>query len=82
MKAHVGAGGEVLVELWLAPPLPVVPGDTFTVSAGCDKTAATCAAKFGNLESFRGFPHLPRDDVAASYPQTGGGHDGGSLFRS
>lgn len=82
VKAHLTAGTETVIELWLSPPLTVLPGDTFDIIAGCDKTAATCAGKFENIVQFRGFPHIPGDDVAASYPNSGGQHDGGSLFRS
>ncbi len=82
VKMHVLAGSDVIVELWLSPVFDVAAGDQFTISAGCDKTAATCRAKFGNLLNFRGFPHMPGDDVAASYANSGGAHDGGSLFRS
>ena len=81
VKAHLNLGSDALIDLWIAPPLRVEPGDQFDITAGCDKTAATCAARFGNIENFRGFPHIPGDDVVASYPSTGGGHDGGSLFR-
>lgn len=81
VKAHLTIGSDVLIDLWLAPALPAVPGDTFEITAGCNKTSATCGVKFGNIENFRGFPHIPGDDVAASYPSTGGIHDGGSLFR-
>jgi uncharacterized phage protein (TIGR02218 family) len=81
VKSHMPAGAETMVELWLSPPMPIASGDAFEVTAGCDKTAATCIAKFGNLLNFRGFPHMPGDDVVASYPNTGGVHDGGSLFR-
>ncbi len=54
------SGGTVLA-LQFARPLPftVSVGDTFTASAGCDKTAATCAAKFNNLQRFRGMPYVP-----------------------
>lgn len=82
VKSHLRAGPEAMIELWLTPPMPIVPGDAFEVTAGCDRTASTCAAKFKNLLNFRGFPHMPGDDVVASYPSTGGVHDGGSLFRS
>lgn len=43
-------------------PLPAIPaaGDTFTAYPGCDKTKATCAAKFANLTRHRGFPYIPR----------------------
>lgn len=81
VKAHLATGEDTVIELWLAPPMPVADGDTFEVTAGCDKTAATCAAKFDNILNFRGFPHMPGDDVAASYPNTGGAHNGRSLFR-
>lgn len=81
VKTHLPTASGQVIELWQSPALPVFAGDGFTVTAGCDKTAETCAARFGNLENFRGFPHIPGDDVVASYPSTGGAHDGGSLFR-
>lgn len=40
-------------------PAPVASGDTFSVRPGCDKTQATCTAKFGNLARFRGMPFIP-----------------------
>jgi len=58
----------------------VAAGDGFTVTAGCDKRSETCKAKFNNLLSFRGFPHMPGDDWAAGYVNQKGEHDGGSLF--
>lgn len=81
VKAHPAAGARAVVELWLSPPMAVAPGDGFEVTAGCDRTAASCAGKFGNLLNFRGFPHMPGDDAVANYPDAGGTHDGGSLFR-
>ncbi len=81
VKAHPVTGSEAVVELWLSPPMDVASGDGFDITAGCDKTAATCAVKFGNLLNYRGFPHMPGDDAVANYPSTGGVHDGGSLFR-
>ena len=46
--------------------LPTTPtiGDAFTITAGCDKTFATCQAKFGNLAHFRGYPFIPKAEVA------------------
>lgn len=81
--AGVGAGAEAgaMVELWLSPPMGIAPGDEFEIFAGCDKTAAMCAAKFDNMLNFRGFPHMPGDDAVANYPVKGEAHDGGSLFR-
>lgn len=48
-------------------PLPVAPsaGDTISVFAGCDKTLATCRAKFNNAGRFRGFPWVPNPETAA-----------------
>ena len=60
----------------LAPPQP---GDTFTVTAGCDKRFATCRSKFDNQLNFRGFPHLPGNDAAYGYAADGGLFDGGAL---
>lgn len=40
-------------------PAPVAVGDTFTAYTGCDKTQATCSAKFSNLARFRGYPYIP-----------------------
>ncbi len=80
VKSHLRAGADVVIELWLSPPMAIAAGDAFEVTAGCDRTAETCAAKFGNLLNFRGFPHMPGDDMVASYANSGGANDGGSLF--
>ena len=57
-------------------------GDRVGVVAGCDKSPETCLAKFGNIDNFRGFPHMPGNDVLVSYANTNGlVMDGGSLFR-
>jgi len=82
IRDHRVEGGGAVLELWQAPALPVVPGDAFTVTAGCDKTLETCRVKFDNILNFRGFPHMPGDDWVTNYPNTGEGHDGGSLNRS
>lgn len=80
VKTHLAPAGSATVELWLSPPMPVQPGDAFTVTTGCDKRRETCKAKFSNLMNFRGFPDMPGDDWAAGYVKNGGEHDGGSLF--
>ncbi len=38
--------------------LPVAVGDTFTITAGCAKTAGACQYKFNNIVNFGGFPDL------------------------
>jgi uncharacterized phage protein (TIGR02218 family) len=50
--------------------------DTFSITAGCDKSFATCKAKFSNAVNFQGFPHLPGNDVAYGYVVEGGQFDG------
>ena len=35
---------------------------------GCDKSIATCAARFGNALNFRGEPYLPGVDLLTRYP--------------
>lgn len=79
VKTHLRNNGLVTVDLWLAPPVEIQPGDRFEITAGCDKRAETCRVKFANLLNFRGFPHMPGDDWVAGY-RSGGGHDGGSLL--
>jgi uncharacterized phage protein (TIGR02218 family) len=54
-------------------------GDSFTVTAGCDKTFRICRDKFDNKDNFRGFPHVPGNDFALSYPKRGKKSDGGSM---
>jgi uncharacterized phage protein (TIGR02218 family) len=82
VKRHGSAGGLVALLLWQAPPVPIAAGDAFTLSPGCDKSFATCQAKFGNGINFRGFPHLPGTDFIIGGVRPGDGAlDGGSLFR-
>ena len=65
-----GITGRTLA-LWRDPPFPIEVGDHFTVTAGCDKSFATCKAKFANAANFRGFPHMPGEGFAAEYAVKG-----------
>ena len=69
-----------MIDLWRAAQAPIAAGDAFDIFAGCDKSAATCRAKFSNFDNFRGFPHIPGEDWATVYPNADENHDGGSLF--
>lgn len=72
----------VTIELWAAPGQVPSVGDGLSVTAGCDKTFATCKARFANSINFRGFAHIPGNDVVQSYPNKGEDRlDGGSLFK-
>jgi uncharacterized phage protein (TIGR02218 family) len=70
------ASQEVLLGPVLALTLRTQPGadidmgDTFTATAGCDRTATDCQFKFrntaqpnGNLVNYRGFPGLIGTDI-------------------
>ncbi len=67
--------------LWQAMPRrPIALGDTFGVTAGCDKRFATCRDRFANALNFRGFPHIPGNDFVMRYVADGEpGHDGKRL---
>ncbi|MBU1305145.1 MAG: phage BR0599 family protein, partial [Alphaproteobacteria bacterium] len=57
------------------------PGDTLTVTAGCDRRFATCQGKFGNAVNFRGFPHIPGSDYVLRHPRNGDALDGRAVVR-
>lgn len=50
------------------PRRPVTAGERIEISEGCDRSVATCAARFGNAANFRGEPHLPGNDLLTRYP--------------
>lgn len=81
VEAHARkADGSVELTFWLPLEVPIAAGDTFTVTAGCDKSFATCRARFSNHLNFRGFPHVPGADFAYSYVDGERVHDGGPIF--
>ena len=71
VKTHRVALDGVLIALWQKAPEAIVVGDTFTVTAGCDKRFATCRDRFANAVNFRGFPHIPGNDFVIAYPVPG-----------
>lgn len=60
-----------VIGIWRRPFDPISVGDTFTITAGCDKSYATCRDKFGNGNRFRGFPHMPPESFPAQYAVPG-----------
>lgn len=62
VKTHNSVASTVTIELWTDAPGPPGTGDTFVVTAGCDKRFATCKTKFANSANFRGFPSMPGND--------------------
>lgn len=71
-------GGTREVVLWQSLRSPILPQDRCRLVAGCDKSVATCRAKFGNVVNHRGFPHIPGDDLLASYPASDRPNGGGA----
>jgi len=82
IRLHRAEDATAVLTPWIAPPRPVHLGDAARLTAGCDKRAATCRAKFDNFLNFRGFPHIPGDDVLFAYANSSDAKlDGGSMFR-
>jgi uncharacterized phage protein (TIGR02218 family) len=67
VRGHSRVGDAVWVELWAPARGPLLPEQSFVVTAGCDKHLATCKAKFANVANFRGFPHMPGNDFVTSF---------------
>lgn len=81
IKLHEKAAGGDRIVLWAASS-SLAAGARVTLKAGCDKSPESCAKKFDNIANFRGFPHMPGNDVVAAYPNASGPPmDGGSLFQ-
>ena len=72
--------GTAELALWIPPERALEAGQAFTLTAGCDKTFATCKARFANHLNFRGFPHVPGADFAYSYADGERVHDGSPIF--
>lgn len=67
IKRHTNVAGIVTLELWQPARGPVLAGQTFTVTAGCDRHIATCRDKFSNAANYRGFPDMPGNDFVTGY---------------
>lgn len=80
IEDHRREGAQVLVSLWLPPPVAVAAGDAFVATVGCDKSFSMCRSRFGNGVNFRGFPHMPGSDFAFGYADGDTVHDGRALY--
>ena len=82
IRDHAERDGTNMITFWAGMAVTPAIGDTVTLVAGCDKSFETCRTKFANERNFRGFPHMPGNDLMLSYIKAGEvGMDGGSLFR-
>lgn len=67
LEDMIGASSGATVTLAREPRFAAM-GALVEVSEGCDKSIATCAARFGNAANFRGEPYLPGIDLLTRYP--------------
>lgn len=66
VKSDDGSG---VLTLFLPTGFDIAVGDTFTITAGCDKIHdSDCKTRFDNILNFRGEPHVPGSNVQFSYP--------------
>jgi len=79
VASHTLASGSATITLMEAPVRLIGLGDTFAITAGCDKRHATCRDRFGNAINFRGFPSIPGDDLVTRYPNETDANSGAPL---
>ena len=79
LRSHRKSEAVVTIELWQPAAAAIAAGDTFLVTAGCNKRFSTCRQKFDNGVNFRGFPHMPGNDVALTYARRSDKNDGGKV---
>jgi len=68
LEGAIGGSDGAAVTLTAVPAFAVGPGALVEVEEGCDKSIATCTARFGNAVNFRGEPFLPGIDLLTRYP--------------
>lgn len=79
VMTHDISSGVVIITMMEEPVRAIKPGDTFVIRAGCDKSIATCHARFSNVANFRGFPHIPGQDAVIRYGTKNKVNDGTPL---
>ena len=80
IQYHSQVGQAVIFEIW-DPPQTIQNGDQFEAIVGCDKSFESCTRRFNNGVNFRGFPHMPGNEIVLTIVQDGDpGYDGRSLF--
>ena len=77
IKIHREAATGTFIEFWQPLPVPPLAGQQLRLRAGCDKQFRTCRTKFANTVNFRGFPHIPGDDVVLTYAAPGDAYTDG-----
>ena len=77
---HAGSGDVAEISLWRPAAHPVKEGDSFTITAGCNKDFGTCKDKFSNHRNFQGFPHMPGNSFAVNYANNFSNNDGSPII--
>ncbi|MCF6322357.1 MAG: DUF2163 domain-containing protein [Rhizobiaceae bacterium] len=81
ISRHSKDGSDTKLQIWKTLPAPPVSGDTFKITAGCNKKFSACKTKFSNSLNFRGFPHMPGADFIFSYVSNSNNLDGGVIVK-
>jgi uncharacterized phage protein (TIGR02218 family) len=68
LESAIASSAGLSLRLREAPHFPIAVGDLVELVEGCDKSLATCSARFANAVNFRGEPHLPGIDLLTRYP--------------
>jgi uncharacterized phage protein (TIGR02218 family) len=72
---EVGSWNGTTMALFQNMPNAIAPGDTFTITPGCNHLSGAngdCQNKFVNIENFRGEPFIPGMDQILLYPNASG----------
>lgn len=59
VRLHTLGSGTATITATYPFPFQSLTGQTFSLTAGCDKTLNTCTVKFANKPNFRGEPFIP-----------------------
>jgi uncharacterized phage protein (TIGR02218 family) len=68
LRSEILANTANAVQLAVSPPFAIASGARVELVEGCDRTIATCSARFDNAINFRGEPYLPGNDLLTRYP--------------
>lgn len=60
VKTYVASTLDITLQLQL--PYRAAIGDTFSLTAGCNRLKTTCKTKFSNVVNFGGYPYVPTTD--------------------
>jgi|JI10StandDraft_1071094.scaffolds.fasta_scaffold06373_18 uncharacterized phage protein (TIGR02218 family) len=68
IDVRIAAASGTTVEFFEPLPFALSVGTRVEIREGCDKSFATCSARFANAANFRGEPHVPGGDVLTRFP--------------